>query len=113
VVHDLLTDYHLFTVEDVLQSYEARTLTGGTTPDLSEDIEVDDMEISCLVVESLLTDDIREKMRIRFDHHDQFLDFHGRVLFLMALDVCNASVSFDIKGAQDKLDGLTLNYFSG
>jgi hypothetical protein len=43
VVHDLLTDYHLFTVEDVLQSYEAQTLTRGTTADLCEDIEVDDM----------------------------------------------------------------------
>jgi hypothetical protein len=31
----------------------------------------------------------------------------------MALDVCNASVSFDIEGAQDKLDGLTLNDFTG
>jgi hypothetical protein len=86
---------------------------GGTTPDVFEDIEVDDMEMSRLVVESLLTDDIREKMRIRFDHHDEFLDFHGGVLFLMALDVCNASVSFDIEGAQDKLDGLTLNDFPG
>jgi hypothetical protein len=113
VVHDLLTDYHLFTVEDVLQSYEARTLTGGTTADVFEDIEFDDMEMSRLVVESLLTDDIREKMRIRFDHHDEFLDFHGGVLFQMALDVCNASVSFDIEGAQDKLDGLTLNDFPG
>jgi hypothetical protein len=31
----------------------------------------------------------------------------------MALDVCNASVSFDIKGAQDKLYGLALNDFPG
>jgi hypothetical protein len=52
-------------------------------------------------------------MRIRFDHHDEFLDFHGGVLSLMALDVCNASVSFYIEGDQDKLDGLTLNDFPG
>jgi hypothetical protein len=64
VVHDLLTDYHLFTVQDVLHSYEARTLTGGTTYEVSEEIEIDDMERSRLVVEYLLTDDIREKMRI-------------------------------------------------
>jgi hypothetical protein len=31
----------------------------------------------------------------------------------MALDVCNALVSFDTEGAQDKLDGLTLNEFPG
>jgi hypothetical protein len=112
-VHDLLTDYHLFTVEDVLQSYEDLTLTGGTTDDVFEATEIDDMEMSGLVVEYLLTDDIREKMGIQVDHHDKFLDFHGEVLFLMALDVCNASVYFDIEGAQEKLDGLTLNDFPG
>jgi hypothetical protein len=62
VVHDLLTYYHLFTVEDVLQSYEARTLTEGTTYDVFEAIQIDDMEMSRLEVESLLTDDIHEKM---------------------------------------------------
>jgi hypothetical protein len=61
-VHDLLTDYHVLTVEDVLQSYEARTLTGGTTGNVFEPIEINDMEMSQLVVEYLLTDDIREKM---------------------------------------------------
>jgi hypothetical protein len=48
VVHDLLTDYHLFTVEDVLQSYEAQTLTRGTMYDVFEEIEIDDMEMSRL-----------------------------------------------------------------
>jgi hypothetical protein len=43
----------------------------------------------------------------------KFIDFHGGVLFLMALDVCNASVSFDIEGAQDKLYGIALNDFPG
>jgi predicted AAA+ superfamily ATPase len=57
-VHYLLTDYHLFTVEDALQSYEDRTLTGTITSDVFEYIEIDDMEMSRLVVESLLTDDI-------------------------------------------------------
>jgi hypothetical protein len=113
LVHDLLTNYHQFTVEDALQSYEDRTLTGGTTADVFEYIEIDDMEMSTLVVESLLTDGIHEKMRIRFDHHEAFLDFHGGVLFVMVLDVCNVSVSFDIEGAQDKLDGLTLNELPG
>jgi hypothetical protein len=77
VVHDLLTDYHLFTVEDVLQSYEDQTLTEGTTHGVFEAIEIDGMKMSRLVVESLLTDDIHEKMQIRFDHYDEFLDFHG------------------------------------
>jgi hypothetical protein len=61
-VHDLLTDYHLFTVEDDLQSYEEHTLTGCTTHDVFDAIEIDAMEMSQLVVGSLLTDEIREKM---------------------------------------------------
>jgi hypothetical protein len=32
---------------------------------------------------------------------------------VMALDVYNSSVYFDIEGAQDKVDGLTLNDFPG
>jgi hypothetical protein len=52
-------------------------------------------------------------MRIRFDHNNAYLDFHGGVLFLMALDVYSASVSFDIEGAQDNLDELTVNDFPG
>jgi hypothetical protein len=87
VVHDLLTNYHLFTVEDFLQSYEERTLTRGTTYDVFEVIEVDDMELSRVVVEYLLTDDIRKKMWIRLDSHADCLDFQGKVIFMMALDV--------------------------
>jgi hypothetical protein len=64
-------------------------------------------------VESFLTEELHERMRIRFDHQDTYLDFHGGVLFLMALDICNAYVSFDIEGAQDKLDELTVNDFPG
>jgi hypothetical protein len=69
--------------------------------------------MSRLVVEPLLTEELREMMRIRFDNHNAYLDFHGGVLCLMALDVCNASVSFDIEGAQDKIDELTVNGFPG
>jgi hypothetical protein len=71
------------------------------------------MEMSRLVVESLLTEELRKIMRIRFDRHDAYLDFHRGVLFLMSLDVCNASVSFDIKGEHDKLHELTVNDFPG
>jgi hypothetical protein len=49
-------------VEDVLLIYKEHTLTGGTTADAFEAIEVDDMEMSQLVVEYLLTDEIHEKM---------------------------------------------------
>jgi hypothetical protein len=112
IVHDLLNDYHMFSVEDGIESYEIR-IADTTQPPVFEPLELDDMEMSRLVVESLSTEELRERIRIRFDHHNAYLDFHGGVLFLMALDVCNASVSFDIDGAQDKLDELTVNDFPG
>jgi hypothetical protein len=112
IVHNLLNDYHKFSVEDGIDSYEIR-IAHTTHPSVSEPLKLDDMEMSRLVVESLLTEELREIMRIRFDHHDAYLDFHGGVLFLVALDVCNVSVSFDIEGAQDKLDELTVNEFPG
>jgi hypothetical protein len=112
IIHDLLNDYHMLSVEDGIESYEIRT-ADTTQPSVFEPLEIDDMEMLRLIVESLLTEELRERMRILFDHHDAFLDFHGGVLFLMALDVCNASVSFDIEGAQEKLDELTVNDFPG
>jgi hypothetical protein len=37
----------------------------------------------------------------------------GPVLFMMVLDICNASQSFDIDGAQAKLDELKLENYPG
>jgi hypothetical protein len=117
-VHDLLTDYHMFLVDDVITSYEERKTwafrqTLLHTDDMFEDLEMDDMDLSRLVVEYLLTDEMREKIRIRFDHHANFIDYSGGLLFVMALDICNASVSFDIEGAQEKFEALALDDFPG
>jgi hypothetical protein len=49
---------------------------------------MDDYELSPLVVESLLSDKVRERMRVRYDHDDTFLDFPGGFLLMMALDIC-------------------------
>jgi hypothetical protein len=62
-----------------------------------EPLKIDGMEMLRLILESLLTEELREKMRIRFDQHNAYFDFHGGFLFLMALDVCNASLSFNIE----------------
>jgi hypothetical protein len=76
----------MFTVDEGIHSYGDYTIeTEG--PEVFEPLEMDDMEMSRLVVESLLTEKLRERMRIRFDHHDVYLDFHGGILFLMTLDV--------------------------
>jgi hypothetical protein len=53
------------------------------------------------------------KMRVRYDHDINFYDYPGGVLLMMALEISNASVSYDIEGAQVKLDQLTLLNYPG
>jgi hypothetical protein len=52
-------------------------------------------------------------MCTRYDHDPAFYDYPGQVLFMMALDICNASQSFEIDGAQTKLDELKLENYPG
>jgi DNA-directed RNA polymerase subunit M/transcription elongation factor TFIIS len=78
-----------------------------------KEIERGDFELSRLVVESLLSEEIRDNMRVRYDHDINFCDYPGGVLVMMALEISNASVSYDIKGAQVKLDELTLSNYPG
>jgi hypothetical protein len=59
-LHDLITDYHMFSVDDVIASYDECTAHVTTkTNDMFDDLEMDDMELSRLLVESLLTDKMR------------------------------------------------------
>jgi hypothetical protein len=112
-VHDLLQDHHMFTLAEAIDSYEKRvhhTVTGKYS---YEEIKRDDFELSRLVVESLLSEEIRDNMIVRYDHDINFYDFPGGVLFMMALEISNASVSYDIEGAQVKLDQLTLSNYPG
>jgi hypothetical protein len=66
-----------------------------------------------LSVESRLTEKIRDVIRARYDHNPAFYDYPGPVLFMMALDISNASQSFGIDGAQTKLDELKLESYRG
>jgi hypothetical protein len=55
-LHDLLKDYHMFTVAEAIDSYDKRvhpTITGDYS---YEEIEHDYFELSRLVVESLLSE---------------------------------------------------------
>jgi hypothetical protein len=103
----------MYTVAEAIDSYEKRvhpTITGDYS---YEEIERDDFELSRLVVESLLSEEIRDKMRVRYDHKINFWDYPGGVLVMMALEIYNAPVSYNYKGAQAKLDELTLSYYPG
>jgi hypothetical protein len=111
VVTYLLANNHLFTVDNVLTSIEEReTATDASKFDTYEE---DEFGLYRLVVESKLSEPMREKIRICYDHLVNFYDLPGPAIFAMAMDICNASQSFDIEGAQEKSDALKLEDFPG
>jgi len=110
-VQDILEDHHSFTVAEMIVSFEACLIaTGGEKFD---DYELDEIPLSHLLVESMMTDPFRTKIRTRFSHHNSFDDFPGSIYFLMALDTCNASVAHEIDGAVKLLDTLSLAELPG
>jgi hypothetical protein len=57
-VNDVLTDYHIvFTATNMIESYAEHKLPVG--PDIWEEIEEDDMDMSLLVVESFVSEEWR------------------------------------------------------
>jgi hypothetical protein len=60
-----------------------------------------DIALSCLVVESLLTSNFYGKIVIRYRHLSDFKLYLGSVLLMMQLETYNASVSYDIDGATE------------
>jgi hypothetical protein len=75
----------MFMVAEAIDSYKKRVNPTVTGKYSYEEIECDDFELSRLVVESLLSEEIRDKMRVRYDHHINFYDYPGGVLVMMAL----------------------------
>jgi hypothetical protein len=112
-IHDLLRSPHLFTVEDVIDSNMMRLDTNSMDASKYDSFERDDIDMTRLAVEYRLTEKIRDVICTRYDHDPAFYDYTGPVLFMMALDICNASQSFDIDGAQKKLDELKLETYPG
>lgn len=125
----LLTDYHVFTVDEVINEHEERQLPEGAPindrngEELSvsvkarfrcyDDFEFDDIALSRLIVESLLTQSFREKLEVRFSHYDSFEELPGSIIFMMTLDTCNASVEMDIDGAKESFKTLSLDDYPG
>ena len=81
--------------------------------ELYDDYKFDDFGLSRLVVESLLSIDLMDKVATKFGNDPEFETYPSKVLFLMALDVCNASVQRDVVGAQTKFDALALDSYPG
>jgi hypothetical protein len=112
-IHDLLRSHHLFTVEDVIDSQMMRLDSNSTEESKYDEFKRDDIDMTRLAVEFRITKEIRDAIRTQYDHDPAFYDYPGPVLFMMALDICNASQSFDIDGAQAKLDELKLENYPG
>ena len=64
-------------------------------------------------MESLLSPELMERITTRYNVDEQFETYPGQVLFMMALDTCNALVQHDIAGAQKRYENLTLDSFPG
>jgi hypothetical protein len=75
--------------------------------------ERDEIDLTRLVVKSRLTEKMRDAIQTRLDHDLLFYDYPGPVIFSAALDICNASQSYDIEWAQKKLDYLPLESYPG
>jgi hypothetical protein len=111
-VVDLFEQSHNFTINAVVKEFIARkdeSLHKGAF----DDYELDEIVMSRLVVESLLTATFYEKIVIRFGQRENFKDLPGSCLFLMALETCNASVSYDVDKAETDFLALTLDTFPG
>jgi hypothetical protein len=88
----------------VIASHVLRIDSHLTDASKYDDFERDDIDMSRLVVESRLTEKMKDAIDTKFDHDPDFCDCPGPVVFMMALDVCNASQSFAIDWAQEKLE---------
>jgi Zinc knuckle len=110
-VVDLFEQSHNFTLDAVVAEFEARKV--DTHPGAFDGFEFDEIALSRLVVESLLTDAFYEKIVIRFGQRLDFKDLPGSCLFLMALETCNASVSYDVDKAEADFLALKLEDYPG
>jgi hypothetical protein len=75
----------MFTVAETIDSYEKRVHPTVAEKYSYKEIERDDSELSRLVVESLLSEEIQDKMRVIYDHAINFYDYPGGVLLMIAL----------------------------
>ncbi len=125
----LFDHYHKFTIEEIIEQFEIRCdepppqldLDTGIETETSRQLqfesydsyEFDDFGLSRFVVESLLTSFLLERIATKYGNDVNFETCPGQILFMMALDTCNASVQRDITGAQAKFDSLTLDNYPG
>lgn len=116
----LLEDFHNFTVDEVIAEHDSRkteptpVMVDGYETEFSkaeryrcyDEWEEDDFALSRLIVESLLTQKVRDNLDDRFSHYDDFDELPGQVIFMMTLDTVNASAEMDVEGAKTSFKSL-------
>ena len=128
-VLSLFDHYHKFTVEEVIEQFELRCEepTPEIDPDTQQETEMsaqlrfqaydnykfDDFGLSRLVVESLISPALMERISTKYSNDEDYEAYPGQILFMMALDKCNASVQRDIAEAQRRFDTLSLDSYPG
>jgi hypothetical protein len=111
IIIDMNRNLHMFMVNDAIESHNHRMYSNTMDARKYDLYERENIDLTQLVVKSRLTKKMREAIRTRFDHDPQLYDYLGSVAFMAALDICNASYSYDIEGAQKKLDDVTLEAY--
>jgi hypothetical protein len=86
----------MFYVNNVSDSHKHR-MSAATADASNYDLyERDGIDLTQLVIKSQLTEKMRDVIHTRYDHDLLFYYYPGPVIFMMALDVCNSSQSYDI-----------------
>jgi hypothetical protein len=128
-MHNLATEPHSFTLSSVLAEHKARNI-----PELSpvydanqdelpssilarfkcyDEFELDNINLSRLVIDLLISVELRQKVKTRFNHYSDFAYLPGQVYFMMVLEVCNVSFTFDIDAARSSLQDIKLVNYAG
>ena len=75
--------------------------------------ELNDIQLSRLIVDSLISSPLRSQVTTRYKHDPDFEDYPGSVYLMMILEVVNASTSMDIASATKAFGSLTLSSYPG
>jgi hypothetical protein len=86
-VRDIIRDHRLLMVLDVIDSMTHRMDILNVDADRFDQYERDDLDLSRTLVESKLSHDLLERIRVRYDHMPDFYDLPGSATFMMALDI--------------------------
>lgn len=122
---------HHFSVQDVIDEHSSR-LTLEPSPIYTDssktietsasikarfrvydDFEIQDIALSRLAIESLVSPAFRLKVATRYEHHPKFLKYPGSVYLSMVLEVANVSLTHDIGAAEVSFRALRLSSYPG